>query len=549
MDNISAAQEIVRSQLIENEFGGVSPSFFEQLPHRSVGRGSFDISPHPSDSKHLFTVRSASNTPDCSPTLGPAASPAHLDVFGNQIEKKALTAAAVDLDADDFDLNSSPTHVIRQQIQTEYDSSWLCDLPARSTGVANALCDERNASLEGHGNWDVEGHGNWDVPDGTPRASPAQLRFASSPVHLDNFGNPVEKKPMLSAPNSASGSSIRSSVPNSASASLFGAWSAEPERDIDGVESQLIPLVPNLLLGPSAIPDVYQNQSIGVAIVEASIRANAMSDWWQESAQEDAQESIQIQVPLSSLTKHGSSKCKTKLVHSFPNGEAHVSGRAILMVQKDDRVYALDARCHHQGGALWEGDIEELPNGRTCITCPRHGRKIAVNNGEVLGHKGRLIDPNDDLSSLKLKNPTMPPQRTHRVTIDEARTMATIHVMQDSDELQEARMRCGIRVMSQDKENCIEHAENEIPDSDIHANVNCSSTNEMFAKTKHQLRIPVENEYQARRQQSTRAAKPFRMGRPVGSRTPRGNTTRTQPELYAPVSAQTRALLGPITEQ
>ena len=47
MDNISAAQEIVRSQLIENEFGGVSPSFFEQLPHRSVGRGSFDISPHP----------------------------------------------------------------------------------------------------------------------------------------------------------------------------------------------------------------------------------------------------------------------------------------------------------------------------------------------------------------------------------------------------------------------------------------------------------------------------------------------------------------------
>ena len=58
--------------------------------------------------------------------------------------------------------------------------------------------------------------------------------------------------------------------------------------------------------------------------------------------------------------------------------------------------------------------------------CIRHGRKIAVNNGEVLGHKGRLIDPNDDLSSLKLKNPTMPPQRTHRVTIDEGRTMVAI---------------------------------------------------------------------------------------------------------------------------
>lgn len=137
--------------------------------------------------------------------------------------------------------------------------------------------------------------------------------------------------------------------------------------------------------------------------------------------------------------------------------------------------------------------------------------------------------------------------------------------MQDSDDLQEARMRCGIRVMSQgrlpdaiyatidlflaDKENCIEHAENEIPDSDIHANVNCSSTNEMFAKTKHQLRIPVENQYQVRIQQSTRAAKPFTMGRPVSSRTPRGNTTRTQSESYAPVSAQTRALLGPITER
>ena len=131
-----------------------------------------------------------------------------------------------------------------------------------------------------------------------------------------------------------------------------------------------------------------------------------------------------------------------KLVHSFPNGEAHVSGRAILMVQKDDRVYALDARCHHQGGslirncpalphvvaggALWEGDIEDLPNGRTCVTCPKHGRKIALNNGEVLGHRGRLIDPNDNLSSLKLKNPTMPPQRTHRVTINEGRTMVAI---------------------------------------------------------------------------------------------------------------------------
>ena len=40
----------------------------------------------------------------------------------------------------------------------------------------------------------------------------------------------------------------------------------------------------------------------------------------------------------------------------------------------------MDAACHHLGGALVNGDIEEL-GGATCVRCPWHHRRVEVESG------------------------------------------------------------------------------------------------------------------------------------------------------------------------
>ena len=57
---------------------------------------------------------------------------------------------------------------------------------------------------------------------------------------------------------------------------------------------------------------------------------------------------------------------------SHPLQESH--GRKILLARTRGKVYATDAHCFHMGGALWEGDIEDI-DGHACVVCPLHRYK------------------------------------------------------------------------------------------------------------------------------------------------------------------------------
>jgi len=45
------------------------------------------------------------------------------------------------------------------------------------------------------------------------------------------------------------------------------------------------------------------------------------------------------------------------------------------------KLYAIDATCPHQGAALIEGDIEDLPGCGPCVSCPQHGWLFDLRNG------------------------------------------------------------------------------------------------------------------------------------------------------------------------
>ncbi|MFP4187562.1 MAG: Rieske (2Fe-2S) protein [Acholeplasmataceae bacterium] len=52
---------------------------------------------------------------------------------------------------------------------------------------------------------------------------------------------------------------------------------------------------------------------------------------------------------------------------------------AILLVYKDDRVYAINDRCPHMGASLLKGEIEN-----NTIVCPKHKARIDFTSGKVI---------------------------------------------------------------------------------------------------------------------------------------------------------------------
>ena len=53
-----------------------------------------------------------------------------------------------------------------------------------------------------------------------------------------------------------------------------------------------------------------------------------------------------------------------------------VFSRTVTVLRHQGNVYCMDAACSHMGGPLGaEGDIEDF-DGRSCIRCPWHGRKV-----------------------------------------------------------------------------------------------------------------------------------------------------------------------------
>eukprot|EP01128_Nolandella_sp_AFSM9_P006365 TRINITY_DN3253_c0_g1_i1.p1 TRINITY_DN3253_c0_g1~~TRINITY_DN3253_c0_g1_i1.p1 ORF type:complete len:144 (+),score=15.44 TRINITY_DN3253_c0_g1_i1:21-452(+) len=65
-----------------------------------------------------------------------------------------------------------------------------------------------------------------------------------------------------------------------------------------------------------------------------------------------------------------------------PLTRIHVRGRPILLTYSKGKVYALDARCYHMGGPLWQSDVVDVEDIGTVLVCPFHGYKITLSGGE-----------------------------------------------------------------------------------------------------------------------------------------------------------------------
>eukprot|EP00658_Telonema_sp_P-2_P033822 TRINITY_DN2474_c0_g5_i1.p1 TRINITY_DN2474_c0_g5~~TRINITY_DN2474_c0_g5_i1.p1 ORF type:complete len:309 (-),score=43.71 TRINITY_DN2474_c0_g5_i1:47-973(-) len=242
-----------------------------------------------------------------------------------------------------------------------------------------------------------------------PTVDPAQAEIRpttppSGPLPLmDDFGNVLEKIPLTVAP----GTDLLCLTPSPGWAPRSASYTPAPstgEVQVDGVESQLTPLTsaPPLLLGdPSMCQpfmlsdpciasrlDADKNQgsagsclSVGMSMAEASC-SNLASDIWTLTDPH----TIQVDLSAWSADCGGSTLGQKLLVHSFSGHSPGGSNqRFIVLVHTlKDELYALDAKCHHMGGALWQGDIEELPEVGSCLRCPVHQRLISMSTGEVL---------------------------------------------------------------------------------------------------------------------------------------------------------------------
>jgi nitrite reductase/ring-hydroxylating ferredoxin subunit len=53
--------------------------------------------------------------------------------------------------------------------------------------------------------------------------------------------------------------------------------------------------------------------------------------------------------------------------------------REIMVINSNGRLFCLQGRCTHAGAPLSEGTIED-----DILTCPWHGSKFRITNGEVI---------------------------------------------------------------------------------------------------------------------------------------------------------------------
>lgn len=87
------------------------------------------------------------------------------------------------------------------------------------------------------------------------------------------------------------------------------------------------------------------------------------------------------------------------------------NGRSLVLIRRQDRFFCLDSACHHFGGPIWSGDIEEL-GGRLALVCPWHGYKVDLVTGEGLE---KTINEADGSCNMTTKGRV---QRTHEVQVN-----------------------------------------------------------------------------------------------------------------------------------
>lgn len=59
--------------------------------------------------------------------------------------------------------------------------------------------------------------------------------------------------------------------------------------------------------------------------------------------------------------------------------KVEVDGRELLLARVEGIYYAIDARCPHMGGDLSQGSLRG-----SVVTCPRHGSRFDVRNGQLV---------------------------------------------------------------------------------------------------------------------------------------------------------------------
>jgi len=68
-----------------------------------------------------------------------------------------------------------------------------------------------------------------------------------------------------------------------------------------------------------------------------------------------------------------------------------VNERDVLLLRHRDRVVAVGASCPHQAGDLSLGDLEELPGGSLCVTCPVHAWRFDATPSAPPEWRGRCL--------------------------------------------------------------------------------------------------------------------------------------------------------------
>jgi nitrite reductase/ring-hydroxylating ferredoxin subunit len=71
--------------------------------------------------------------------------------------------------------------------------------------------------------------------------------------------------------------------------------------------------------------------------------------------------------------------CKTEEVRENELKRFMLSGNEILVINRNNKFYCLEARCTHAGAPLAEGALE---NG--VLKCPWHGSRFNIETGEVV---------------------------------------------------------------------------------------------------------------------------------------------------------------------
>jgi 3-phenylpropionate/trans-cinnamate dioxygenase ferredoxin component len=72
----------------------------------------------------------------------------------------------------------------------------------------------------------------------------------------------------------------------------------------------------------------------------------------------------------------------------IPDGQKKkliLENREILLVHVEGSFYAIDNRCTHLGGSLFEGNLDGFS-----VVCPRHGSRFDVRNGKLI-EPGKIL--------------------------------------------------------------------------------------------------------------------------------------------------------------